>query len=788
MLHEILLSLSGHHSPLLQQATENEATREDENLLSELSPPERALLRQIARTSELHIRVKNQIDKISTVQTSVICRAVASTITSVHIRRFRQKVLDVESAILRKDAAYVGGYAIVPLSKVVGEFSPWTRRLEWLSNVVQFILTGLDQPRKAYTCSGAAIIDYLRRELQTGYEDIQEMAVSLAAVAEMAWLRQLASWLLYGKIAAFSEGDFFVIPIKHTASSSSRPEFTWDPKLVPEFVSTICVQSILFIGRSVNHIRYHSATALNVRTLENHLVDRSMDDLAMISTHLEYLKALTFPISAFTLSSTISSIRLSISQNALSQLLPLPRVLEILDVLHEFHLLGRGEFAVCLVSSADRQVNTRHRDLDPAQPVRRAGRLDNIAFKEGEVASALKQTWSELASLQDDDGVSDSVLELGRELLRFSTSPIESSARLDASPAIAFASLLFPIATSLTISITFESPLRLFLSDTELQDYAVIHAYLITIRRADMHLSSLWKMTPMRRNHPCPLGPPMSSTSVGRTQLASKRLREASRTQKMRRYWATTGKVLFVMSELGGYFQGEVIKNHWEHLQDWIQSLRAEQSLSARGSRPGTASSYGAAKVGSHFSLRNSRSSQEPYRNHTSAMRADPATIAQAHQVYLRSLTSNLLLTNLAYISTLQELLTSINHWVALFGRLLPIQQGLDLQEDSGVMDSLANYAADEEEVFSEMERSRTVLEEQITTLVQRIREVDEQRANDDLNFQPVTDVFGELSFEGGAYVPWNGRTIDRLTMRLEFLAGNTIAQGPDDDDVDEHE
>lgn len=244
----------------------------------------------------------------------------------------------------------------------------------------------------------------------------------------------------------------------------------------------------------------------------------------------------------------------------------------------------------------------------------------------------------------------------------------------------------------------------------------------------------------------------------------------------MRRYWAITGKALLVVSDLSGYFQGEVIKNHWEHLQDWIHSFQPteEHPSSLRNSRIGTPPSTGEADNlrASYNTFGSSHSSQVWKDARPITNRNDPATLAQAHHAYTRSLEAALLLTNADFVSTLRELLNSIDHFVALFERLLPVQSGLDLQEDEGVVDSLANYAADEKDIMAEMERSRTLLERSLTDLVEKARDFNEQRGTGEVDVQLMTDAFDEVGFGEVAYVPWSGRTIDRLTMRLECLAG----------------
>src|SRR5437588_409354 len=109
MLHEILLSLSGHPSPLLP------ASSSSTNAPLVLSPPEKALLASIAHLSDLHCKLIANTSQISSTHPSSICQAVALSIKSAHLARFQQKVLQVENGILRKDAGIVGAHNIVPL-------------------------------------------------------------------------------------------------------------------------------------------------------------------------------------------------------------------------------------------------------------------------------------------------------------------------------------------------------------------------------------------------------------------------------------------------------------------------------------------------------------------------------------------------------------------------------------------------------------------------------------------------------------------------------------------------
>lgn len=206
MLHEILLSLSGHPSTLL--------TADHASPTSIFSPPEKALLASVAHLSNLHRKLLTSTDLVASSHSSTICQAVATAITTQHLAQFQRKILEVEEDILRKDAGLVGAYNIVPLTAVVGEFSEWTRRMEWFVEVVQFMTKG----NAGKECSGAMIIDWLCNAMRTGYVDIEQAALTLVRVAETVWLKQVSAWILYGRLPSLGREDFFVQEVDDSVS------------------------------------------------------------------------------------------------------------------------------------------------------------------------------------------------------------------------------------------------------------------------------------------------------------------------------------------------------------------------------------------------------------------------------------------------------------------------------------------------------------------------------------------------------------------------------------------
>ena len=769
MLHEILLSLSGQPSPLFStQKGENAVTQDDFPLLS---PPEKALLTSVAHLSRLHVQLRKYASDISSASPSVICRSVSTAIVGTHLGEFQKKILEVERAILAEDSEYVGGYGIVPLSTIVGEFAPWTRRMEWLWAVTRFI-----QPERKtqllHDSTGAALMDHLRTEAQTGYLDIKEMALQLATVAEMAWMKQLSMWLLYGNLPIYGKEDFFIQ--EDTENENGEAQFSINVRLLPNFVTAQTAGSILFIGKSLNHIRAKRKTSI---------AGTSTAPVTLYREHIEQLAGLKSPISPSKLTTAVDSIRLSLSQSTLSKLLPLPKILEILTLLHNFLLLGRGEFAVAIVAHADSRIEeSRRRGLSATRPLEKPGVLP---IKEGDVTAALVEAWAELFSLQKEEDPADEELELARDLLCLSISsrksgrpmtPAQTPNSISKISKVSFEDLLFPTPTNLTAHI--RAPLDLFISSSDIVIYSKIHSYLLGIRRAQIRLGDLWKRTPLRRNHPTPWGPPRSNSIFGQAKLKARRDRDNVRVRQMRHIWATGSACLFMLSEIGGFFQGDVVNESWHHLRQWIEGC-SSSTASAPGSRPGTASSSK-----SHHSSKTVSPDHMPTRDFSESGqqtmgRHDPEALTVAHRRHLSSLVHSLFLTELPFINTMRGLLTYIDHFVALVIRLETIQRNMDLETDEGVEDALVDYAHEEREVWEELRATRNDVEAGIKNLIGSLRDIDDSRSGEGQGPVELATNFGQMwpgsrqddreSPGFSHYMPHKAPGVDRLLMKLDF-------------------
>ncbi|KAL7806844.1 gamma-tubulin complex component protein [Trichoderma aethiopicum] len=744
MLHEILLSLSGHPSPLLR------AGAAESGAVSGVTPSERQLLAQAAHLSDIHIKLIKYAGQTAGAHPSPICRAVGTAIQSIHLSAFQRKILEVEESILKEDPELVGEYNIVPLTAVMGEFTQWTRLFEWLWDIVQFMMTKDEKG----ACRGSQIMNRLRTELLSGYSDVEEAAMSLVKVAETAWLKQVSAWVLYGRLPNLGGDDFFIQKVDGTA------EYIYEPELLPGFVTPATAASMLFIGKSLNHTRVRAT------------VDSGMGGLDHLSTKLQELASLTFPVNGATFARTIVSIRLSLSQNTLQKILPTAKVIETLQLLREFFLLGRGEFAMALTQEADDRIRNRWR---------RAGNLahekdsmKNITVKEGEVSAVLARTWAVLVAMQRNQVEEDELLELARDLLRLHLTkatlpPVTVSPGLNAEEAKLLASspfrnLLF--STPATLSIQLPSPLDMVISPSDLQLYSCINSYLLSMRRAHIRLTDLWKITSLRRHHPFPRGA---------TEYAGiLRERWSARAAALRSSWTTASAAIFFLAETEAFFQTEIVEGLWEGFLTWLTGKERRRE----GGRSGAATpaAHSAKHSTTTMDWRPSSSSNAAVANPNDVSRIlsrpapDPQTLATAHSLYLRTLVHRLLLTQPTFTNLLYTLLNHIDHLITHIQRLHSIFTSIDLETDAGVVDSSMDLGHEERQTMALLRGIEGKIQRGIEDVIAALRALE-----GDVEFlarweglDGAVDVQDEYG-DGERYIPVRVGGINRLLMKLDF-------------------
>ena len=748
MLHEILLALSsGGPSPLLYPQS-GKVDASHELLQSFLSPAEQALLQSLAHNlGDRNRDIQDNASLISSSHPSIVCRAVSTAIVSTYLANFQQKILKVEQDILGEDASIVGAHNIVPLSAVVGAFDGWSRKLEWLWKLIQHIQA--PAPGEAqYTrsnhesCTAAELIGHLRESTHTGYPDIEAISLHLVRVAETAWVKQISAWVLYGRLPAHGAGDFFIT--RRVASRSqtwSQWEYGVQDSLVPCFVTPDTVNSILFIGRSLNHIRERPSSFTNASKAV-------APELTLLPNHLAHLSSLDFPLSSSRFSAAMGAIRLSLSQNVLRKLLPLPKVLEMLSILKDFFLLERGEFSVALLTAAEERVSSRNKLERPKQNL--VNELASMTIKEGEVSTVLARTWTALTSYQslDDEDV-DEELDQARELIRLSIKKVDAD-HTSKSSLTSFDDLLLPASTVLTIRVP--SPLDLFLSASDVDSYSHVHAYLLSIRRAHLRLSKLFLLSVLRRDHPSPKPPTSLDHHHAFDVVARMRSRADHRARTLRPVWATIASAAFFLAELGEYFQGEVVKSSWSAFHQWLMPTLTHdlQSLTEKFT-----SSIGTSGQPRSPRPKCSSSTTEP------AMK-DPETLMQAHKRYLASLEKALLLHDSPFTTALRRLMTSIDHTVALMQRLNTIQGSLSSDMQDEVSIATNHLVSEEKRLGVDLKASRSKVAGGVQALVEALRAIDAASAAE-RGYQGDP---GLMQHDG--FVPWTGGGVDRLLLKLD--------------------
>jgi hypothetical protein len=732
MLHEVLLALSGHPSPLFDKSTAGGNISHDGVPL--LSPSEQALLESIGRLSELHRKLRSQLDAIAISHHSTVCRAAANSIRQTHLSRFQKKILDVESRILTKDASIVGAYEIVPLASVVGEFDAWQRRMSWYWDLTCF-MRSVHNSHRGEECSGASLIDKLRAEAQTGFPDLEASATELSRVAETAWLRQVSSWIMHGKLPVHGANDFF-IQSDGDSIDGGATRFRKEDKLLPKFVLPSTASSILFVGKSINQVRHYDQQS----QIHAKMQAPSVQYGQLANAHLKHLSSLSLPIIPAQIARAVAIIRKSLSQNILQHLLPINDITVLLSCLRRYFLLEDGEFTLALVHEAEVRLQTRQQSMGKLLQQDPIKALQGLTIKEAELNQTLGQTWKTLA--MRDDTEENLSLDFARKHItlsipwKASSRPTTSDSVTGASPqvsSIAFNDTLFPSAADLVLEIA--PPLDLFISKREAETYSAINAYLISVRRSHLRLADLWRRTPARREHPAPPGPRSNATEAARAAQAPARKRATKRAVAARKVWATCSAAICLLSETAAYLEGEIIRCSWECFEAWLE----ETTVSADGPE----------------STRTDDADATP-----KPAQRDPEMLAAGHRAFLAALTYALFLTDVSYTKELRSLLNNVDQLIALFVRLLDIQQRIDLDQDAGL--EVEHIKEDERKIALELDRARKRVDSDLKSVINRLRQLDHERIG--------AGRYLDLSrVETGGFEAWKGGGVDRLLMKLEF-------------------
>lgn len=528
---------------------------------------------------------------------------------------------------------------------------------------------------------------------------------------------------------------------------------------------------MLFIGRSLNHIRAKSN------------LDGAMHGMDHLSSQLRGLSQLTYPLDSATFSRTVTSIRLFLSRNTLQKLLPLSKVLEMLRLLRDFFLLGRGEFAMALTQQADDKIRSRWRRADNLAHEKRSG-LSNVVIKEGEVIAVLARTWAAMGSMQGQQAEEDEGMEVARDLLKLTlvkTTPkppmkLSSTVQIASTP---FRNLMFSVPVILSLRIP--SPLDLFLSPSDIQVYTAINSYLHSIRRAHLRLTDLWKITPLRRHHPPPPKPAHGSTKAGRARVILLRERQAKRALAMRSTWTTCSAAIFFLAETEGYLQVEVVAELWEGFQRWL-TTGSDEFRPPASAAPSRAPSRAQSRLTTRdpdamdedddedvWLAEASEASRPRDLNEPTKNPHDPQTLAAAHRLYLSTLVRRTLLSHESFTEPLYSLLVDIDQLIALIHRLQEVWNAIDLEEDVGVVDAFVDLEREERDVKVQIQATIGKIKGGIEGVIGVLRNLEADHEGLNWADDDTADGGSGGLREEGQYVPRRVGGVDRLLMKLDF-------------------
>ncbi|KAF8459604.1 gamma-tubulin complex component protein [Terfezia claveryi] len=774
MLHELFIVLSGHPSPIF--APHLPAT------FPLVSPSERELLNSLSALGNSHISLRQQCAQIASSHPSTIAKALASAIDAYHLQKFRDQVVKVEASVLKRESGVVGGYDIVALSSVKKEFDGWDRILQYLEGLTSLMLSGLSVvngvvAKDGEWIKGAQLINRLRKDIHTGYPTLEQVSLHLLGVAETAWLRQLSTWVLYGRLPNLGGEDFFVAEKEGDGervgdSDVMLKDFKAEKKLLPEFVTDEIASSILFIGRSLSHVRIRGgassyAPAAKGKYSTAATLSGSSPELGLLPTNLAFLQTLRSPLVPQKFSSAIASIRLSLSQHTLHTLLPPQKIVDVLYVFREFFLLGRGEFAITVVAQADESVRNRFRGKNTAL-------LSNSILKEGEVAAVLTRTYGILSSFQNEE-IHDERLDLARDYVYLSLQKPKSdipfpSAKKPSKDPTFFSDLLLGAPVCLNYQILW--PMELFLTQSDVDKYDRIFGYLVASRKCLIKLQELWYK---RRKKSALLGLVNDRTASNKRRDALNR-----RAQKERFIWATAGLVVFFLETLGAYWQGEVIEPSFNRLIGILGGLRGQRKNNSRKRKrsdsmatardgfsddSGLSSSEGEVDAEGDIDMASIAASEatattKPARiKGISEFQQDPESLSKAHRLFLNFLLQALFLSDPTFPNTYRQLLEISQNLSAWIARLEPLHNLVDLGVDKP-KDTGASEVSDQ---MAELEEGCRQARRLLGRLVERLHEVDENRGKGAGALVGLIMHGEEDDGSGG------GGKVDRLLMRLNW-------------------
>lgn len=454
MLHEVLIVLAGHESPLVTKTPSNVPLRE-----GLLHKSEQALLAQVAVLGELHRQVATRIKHIHQLYHSTTSNsnsnsqfikgpfppsshAIASTIDNLLLRPFRTTLVELEREILSNNSRYVGGNKIVSLSMIVSEtVGKYERRFRYSESLLNYLVTNCIR-------SCFDVLTRLEKDKITGYEDVKQVVNGCISQVHRTWIQQLCCWCLYGRLPRYGVGNDFMVVGHHHYHQRGNGHFELMMDRVPPMCTEQTAKDIYSIGNSMSKLRINGA---------------GYDEL---------IKKLELPITEAQLSQVMSELQTKVYKEVVAEKLPLNEISKFLIMIKDVALLGNADFMISLLLNNNnsscgvgRGGGSNKKSDQPQAMFRNAAE----AFIEDYYSNSTGYT--NLTSTFHYISVKDSRQQLNKDK---------------------FDDLLTGIRCKLILDL--EWPYSILISEVDQQRYTFAFSFLIALAKAHSMISNLWRI------------------------------------------------------------------------------------------------------------------------------------------------------------------------------------------------------------------------------------------------------------------------------------------------------
>jgi gamma-tubulin complex component 4 len=493
MLHELLLVLSGYpgdvFTPSPAEHANTFAIASDFPLLHDA---ERAALNRLAHLGWLYSQVDNFVRSIrntatsSTIDTNTphgsYFQALAVALNSV-MKQYRQAIIDCEKRILQKQDHLNGA---VPIIYVASAFAKWFTILPALTKLITEIE---EHPAQWHGCR---LLNLIVAKSYTGVVELRDILNDILHQLHIVMYKQITSWMIYGHLSD-SCHEFFItprppLPSPSTSNASLSPpmpstaagydhsntystgqfDHCLEQYLIPSHIPLDLAESILFVGEIVKTVRDNSSAQTN--SLPKDMMDHHLRLLLQLSSAAEREKYATSAINVLQLQSIVDTIRRSTAEWMFHQVLVGEHdILRYLESFKDFYLLGQGDFARNLIEECDQlswQKEGGDSSVERRQPMRYGRRQMDALLQKAQIG-CLCEDWPELSkySIRTIRQQEDSVYSFSSFLLN---------------------------GTPVLLSYHYRWPLNLFLTSDDMNHYAFLWEFLISLKKVQSKLNALW--------------------------------------------------------------------------------------------------------------------------------------------------------------------------------------------------------------------------------------------------------------------------------------------------------